>query len=90
MGTRGNGTLIKSVFSELNIKNKNLKLIQLNKNNIFDIDKIYPIIGKIDKLRFIIFIDDLSFEKIDSDYKIIKSTLMEVLQDQPTNIIAYT
>ncbi len=90
-GTRGNGksTLIKSVFSELNIKNKNLKLIQLNKNNIFDIDKIYPIIGKFNNYRFIIFIDDLSFEKIDSDYKIIKSTLDGSLQDQPNNIILY-
>ena len=36
-----------------------------------------------------IFIDDLSFEKIDSDYKIIKSTLDGSIQNQPKNIILY-
>ena len=42
-GSRGNGksSLIKSVFNEVSKKNKNLKLIQLNKNNIFDIEIIY-------------------------------------------------
>ena len=40
-------------------------------------------------MRFIIFIDDLSFEKIDSDYKIIKSTLDGSIQNPPTNIVLY-
>ena len=90
-GSRGNGksTLIKSIFSHLNKNYKNLKLIQINKNNIFDIEKIYSIIGSYENMRFIIFIDDLSFEKIDSDYKIIKSTLDGSIQNQPNNIILY-
>jgi len=90
-GTRGNGksTLIKSVFLKLSQKYTSLKLIQLNKNNIFDIEKIYPILSELSNMRFIIFIDDLSFEKIDSDYKIIKSTLDGSIQNQPTNIVLY-
>ena len=90
-GTRGNGksTLIKSVFLKLSQKYTSLKLIQLNKNNIFDIEKIYPILSELPNMRFIIFIDDLSFEKIDSDYKIIKSTLDGSIQNQPTNIVLY-
>jgi hypothetical protein len=74
-GSRGNGksTLIKSVFVKLCKFNSNLKLIQLNKKDIFDIDHLYELLDKFTKFRFIIFIDDLSFEKIDSDYKIIKS-----------------
>ena len=90
-GARGNGksTLIKSIFVTLNKEYKNLRLIQLNKNNIFDIENIYQLIGKFSKMRFIIFIDDLSFEKIDSDYKIIKSTLDGSIQNQPTNIVLY-
>ena len=40
-------------------------------------------------MRFIIFIDDLSFEKIDNDYKIIKSTLDGSIINQPTNIVLY-
>ena len=90
-GTRGNGksTLIKSVFLKLSQKYTSLKLIQLKRNNIFDIEKIYPILSELSNMRFIIFIDDLSFEKIDSDYKIIKSTLDGSIQNQPTNIVLY-
>ena len=90
-GSRGNGksSLIKSVFYEINRKNKNLKLIQLNKNNIFDIEIIYEKYANLKNYNFIIFIDDLSFEKIDSDYKIIKSTLDGSIQNQPKNIILY-
>jgi len=90
-GSRGNGksSLIKSVFNEINKKNKNLKLIQLNKNNIFDIEIIYEKYANLKNYNFIIFIDDLSFEKIDSDYKIIKSTLDGSIQNQPNNIILY-
>ena len=62
-GSRGNGksSLIKSVFYEINKNNKKLKLIQLNKNNIFDIEYIYSLLGNYIQYRFIIFIDDLSF-----------------------------
>ena len=47
-GARGNGksSLIKSVFHNVLSKNKNLKLIQLNKNNMFDIEYIYSILGQ--------------------------------------------
>ena len=90
-GSRGNGksSLIKSVFYEINRKNKNLKLIQLNKNNIFDIEIIYEKYASLKNYNFIVFIDDLSFEKIDSDYKIIKSTLDGSIQNQPKNIVLY-
>ena len=90
-GARGNGksTLIKSVFNLISKDYKSLRLIQLNKNNIDDIELIYSILSKFSNLRFIIFIDDLSFEKIDSDYKIIKSTLDGGIQNQPNNIILY-
>ena len=90
-GSRGNGksTLIKSIFIKLSKSYQNLKLIQLNKNDIFDIESIYKKISKYSKKRFIIFIDDLSFEKIDNEYKIIKSTLDGSIQNQPTNIILY-
>ena len=90
-GARGNGksSLVKSIFTEVQNKYKNIKLIQVNKNDIFDIEIIYEKYSKFNNYRFLIFIDDLSFEKIDSDYKIIKSTLDGSLQNQPNNIILY-
>ena len=90
-GSRGNGksSLIKSIFNEVNKNAKNLKLLQLNKNDIFDIEFIYQKLDKFNNYQFIIFIDDLSFEKIDSDYKLIKSTLDGSIQNQPNNILLY-
>ena len=90
-GSRGNGksSLVKSIFFEVSKKFNQIKLLQLNKNDIFDIEEIYKIFGKFNNYRIIIFIDDLSFEKIDSDYKIIKSTLDGSIQNQPNNIILY-
>ena len=90
-GARGNGksSLIKSVFDNVLKKNNNIKLIQLNKNDIFEIEIIYSKLSQIKEYRFIIYIDDLSFEKIDSDYKIIKSTLDGSIQNQPSNILLY-
>ena len=90
-GSRGNGksTLIKSIFCEINKDYNNLKLLQLNKNDIFDISIVYEKFRAFNNYRFIIFIDDLSFEKIDSDYKIIKSTLDGSIQNQPNNILLY-
>ena len=42
-GARGNGksTLIKSIFNKLIVEFSNLRLIQLNKNDILEINKIY-------------------------------------------------
>ena len=51
---------------------------------IFLILKNLFFIERFSNYRFIIFIDDLSFEKIDNEYKIIKSTLDGSIQNQPT------
>tara|TARA_Y100000741_G_scaffold358921_1_gene338801 strand:+ start:1527 stop:2333 length:807 start_codon:yes stop_codon:yes gene_type:complete len=90
-GSRGNGksSLIKSIFNEVSQEYNNLKLIQLNKDDLNNITNIYTTINKFEKMRFIIFIDDLSFETINNDYKIIKSTLDGSIINQPSNIIIY-
>jgi len=90
-GSRGNGksTLIKSIFNELSDQFPNLRLIQINKSDILEIKKIFTSLNQIKKLRFIIYIDDLSFESADSDYKSIKSVLEGSIQSQPSNTIIY-
>ena len=90
-GTRGNGksTLIKSVFNELSDKYKNLKLIEISKSDINKIIDIYKFLKDKSDLQFIIYIDDLSFEKTDSEYKSFKSTIDGNVYKQPDNIIIY-
>ena len=43
-------------------------------------------ISKFNSYQFIIFIDDLSFEEMETDYKIIKSALDGNIKEQPNNI----
>ena len=90
-GVRGNGksTLVKSVFNEVANNFNNLKLLELNKNYLEKIIDVYELLSKNTKFRFIIFIDDLSFEKSDMGYKNIKSILDGNINNQPNNVIIY-
>ena len=90
-GVRGNGksTLIKSTFNEISEKYNNIKLVEINKSDINQIIKIFNKLKNINNYRFIIFIDDLSFENFDSEYKSIKSMLDGNISQQPNNVIIY-
>ena len=58
-GSRGNGksSLINSIFFEVSKNFNQIKLLQLNKNDIYDIEEIYKIFGKFNNYRIIIFIN---------------------------------
>ena len=90
-GVRGNGksTLVKSIFNEISEDFINLKLIELKKNDLKQISEIFKILENKKKFRFILFIDDLSFEKIDVDYKNVKSMIEGNINNQPSNVIIY-
>ena len=90
-GVRGNGksTLVKSIFNEVSNNYKNIRLLELNKNDLEKIIDVFELLSKNPKFRFIIFIDDLSFEKSDIEYKNIKSILDGNISNQPNNVILY-
>lgn len=87
-GARGTGksSLIKAVFNEF--KERNLRLIQIDKA---DLHALPDIIDELRELRFkfIIFCDDLSFEKGDEAYKFLKPLLEGSIEKTPANIVLY-
>ena len=87
-GVRGSGksSIIRGILSEFS-KTHEFTTLEVNSEDISDLNKIFLNFNF--KNKIVIFIDDLSFEKIDSDYKIIKSTLDGSIQNQPTNILLY-
>lgn len=69
-------------------KNRGLRLVELNKSDISDLSSVFGCI-KNDVLKYIVFIDDLSFEPGDMSYKILKSALDGQAEARGGNILIY-
>lgn len=87
-GSRGSGksSLVKALLSEYGAKG--LRLLEVSKADLRDL----PLI--VDQLRdapqkFIIFVDDLSFEEDDDAYKALKVVLEGNITARPQNVIVY-
>jgi uncharacterized protein len=87
-GSRGSGksSLVKALLSEYGAQG--LRLLEVSKADLRDL----PVI--VDRLRtapqkFIIFVDDLSFEEDDDAYKALKVVLEGNITARPQNVIVY-
>lgn len=87
-GDRGTGksSCVKALLNQF--KDSKLKLISLNKNHV---NQLYRIIESIAGrgCKFIIFIDDLSFEDTEIGYKHFKSIIDGGIEAQPSNVLIY-
>jgi predicted AAA+ superfamily ATPase len=82
----GKSSSVKAV-AEL-YKNQKLRLIQLYKSQLRALPNLLELLnGSI--FKFIIFIDDLSFEANDDDYKLLKSYIEGGIINEATNIAFY-
>ena len=87
-GSRGSGksSLVKGLLNEYSVRG--LRLIEVTKSELADLPTI------VDRLRdlpqkFIIFVDDLSFEADDDAYKALKVVLEGNLTARPQNVVVY-
>ncbi len=87
-GARGTGKS-SSVKALINMyKDKGLRLIEVSKDKLHFLPELMPKLS--DRgFKFIIFIDDLSFEADDSSYKYLKSVLEGSAEAKPSNVIFY-
>ncbi|MCP3688412.1 MAG: ATP-binding protein [Gammaproteobacteria bacterium] len=87
-GARGTGksSLIKSQLNSF--CDQNLCIVEIPKSAT---DRLFDIIATLsqDDRKFIIYLDDLSFESNDDSYKALKACLEGSLQPQPANVIIY-
>ncbi|HMM06328.1 MAG TPA: ATP-binding protein [Clostridiales bacterium] len=67
---------------------KGLRLIELDKSDIMVLGEIAAFVSEIG-LKFIVFIDDLSFENEASEYREFKRILEGSLRRQPDNLLIY-
>ena len=89
-GARGMGksSLVKAVYNKISKHEKNLKLIEIQRE---DLSSIYNLLSKLKnvKHRFILFCDDLSFNHDDTSYKSLKAVLDGGVGGKPENVIFY-
>ncbi len=88
-GERGTGksSLVKSLLTAFS--GTGLRMVQVLKHDILTVQDLYGIIAGHPKLRFIIFIDDLSFEEGQTDYKEMKTIMDGGLEQIPDNLLFY-
>jgi predicted AAA+ superfamily ATPase len=88
-GERGTGksSLVKSLLTTF--ADTSLRMIQVYKHDILTIQEVYDLVADNEACRFILFIDDLSFEESQTDYKEMKTVLDGGLEAVPDNLLVY-
>jgi len=88
-GERGTGksSLVKSLLATF--ADTNLRMIQVYKHDLLTIQEMYELVAGNPAYRFIVFIDDLSFEENQTDYKEMKTVLDGGLEAIPENLLFY-
>ena len=85
-GGTGKSTSVKAVLNEF--ADQGLRVIELYKDQFRDILRLSDILRR-RNYKFIIFIDDLSFEENESDYKYLKAIIEGGIETRPENILIY-
>jgi hypothetical protein len=85
-GSRGMGksALVKSVHRAL----PGLGLVEIARDDVTTLPLLFRTLGAVDR-RFILFIDDLSFEADETEYKALRSVLEGGVEARPDNLRLY-
>jgi predicted AAA+ superfamily ATPase len=87
-GERGTGksSTVKAILNAF--ADRGLRLIDVPKEHLLDLPQILALIRE-RKQRFILFVDDLSFEEHETWYKPLKAVLEGSVETKPENVIVY-
>lgn len=92
-GARGMGksTLVKAVHAEVNkgvAAGTRLALIEIHREDIASLPVLLRQLRNLDR-RFLLFCDDLSFDRDDTSYKSLKAALEGGIEGRPANVLFY-
>ncbi|MBV9330884.1 MAG: ATP-binding protein [Alphaproteobacteria bacterium] len=92
-GARGMGksSLVKAVHATVNDSRSNsarLALIEIHREDIASLPQLLRLLREQPR-RFLLFCDDLSFDKDDTSYKSLKAALEGGIEGRPSNVILY-
>jgi predicted AAA+ superfamily ATPase len=84
----GKSSSVRALLNEPGFVRRGLRMIELSKNQLADIPEVLNII-RFRNYRFIIFMDDLSFEEFEIEYKHLKALIEGGLERKPENTLIY-
>lgn len=92
-GARGMGksSLVKAVHAQLNRARKpkaRLVLVEIHREEIASLPSLLRILRS-DARRYLLYCDDLSFDKDDTSYKSLKAALEGGIEGRPANVLLY-
>lgn len=82
----GKSSTIKAIANEY--RNRGLRLIEVKKKQLYQIPDLMETIGR-NPLKFILFIDDLSFSSNDNDFAALKAILEGSIAGRTSNLVVY-
>lgn len=85
-GGTGKSSAVKALVNEY--FDQGLRLLEIGKEQMDQLPQVLSYIAGRGK-RFILFIDDLSFEDFETDYKYMKSLLEGSVEKKPENVVFY-
>ena len=88
VGARGTGksSAVKALVSEYE---DSIRLVQVTKDQLRDLPAIMNELRRYAGRKFIIFLDDLSFEDSDMEFKAVKSAIEGSVSSCPSNVLIY-
>lgn len=89
VGARGTGksSSVKALVNEF--YSSGLRLVQITKPQLKFLPEIMENLRKFMNKRFIIFMDDLSFDESETEYKYLKSAIEGGVESRPENVLIY-
>jgi len=90
-GARGMGksSLVKAVHAEVNrARKERLVLVEIHREEIASLPVLLRLL-RASKRRFLLFCDDLSFDRDDTSYKSLKAALEGGIEGRPANVLFY-
>lgn len=88
-GARGTGksTAVKALVCRY--CEQGLRLVQIQRDQLHDLQPLMEKLGAVGSKRFILFLDDLSFDENEASYKYLKSAMDGGVTPQPQNVVIY-
>ncbi len=89
VGARGTGksSSVKALANEY--YDQGLRLLQITKPQLAELPRIMEALRRFASKKFIIFLDDLSFEEFEVEYKYLKSAIEGGVESRPDNVLIY-